>query len=376
MRRHLWVSQQCFECNVERLQETPDGWVVKTADRRYFRFSAAGADLLQAIMRTTTLNDSDPSHERALHLLRTILLPMGIYRPTSAADTASRRVSAGVLRWHCELIPQRLVARAASALSRLFAPWTMAAVLPAAIAVNVAYGWRSWDAITYHDLISYAPGELLAVLLLSLLRMAVHEFGHAAACYRYTRSAGPIGFGIFFFAPVLYCDVSDIHLMPRMQKAVVGAAGTVFELLLLCVLVVIWGEEPAVLKMYWLSLLGLLLNMLPLYRSDGYWIVSDLAGSTNLLSASLAAMRRGEPRLADILLLGLTGAASVVLTALALRFAFVVGPRQWVEAGAAASAFAGSVLVAITMLQYLVLALTLWMLLRALRRSWATRRTE
>jgi hypothetical protein len=81
-------------------------------------------------------------------------------------------------------------------------------------------------------------------------------------------------------------------------------------------------------------------------------------------------------RLADILLLGLTGAASVVLTALALRFAFVVGPRQWVEAGAAASAFAGSVLVAITMLQYLVLALTLWMLLRALRRSWATRRTE
>jgi hypothetical protein len=148
----------------------------------------------------------------------------------------------------------------------------------------------------------------------------------------------------------------------------------VFDLLLLCVLVAFWGKEPAVLKMYWLSLFGLLLNVLPLYRSDGYWIVSDFFGSTNLLPASLAALRRGEPRLADILLLGLTGAAGVALTALALRFAFVVGPWQWMEAGAAASPFASLVLVAITMLQYLILALALWRLGCALRRSWATRR--
>lgn len=95
---------------------------------------------------------------------------------------------------------------------------------------HAVYALQSLQQIGYRDLLSYAPGELLLLVLASVVRSLVHELGHAAACWRLTRSVGAIGYGVFITTPVLYCDVSDIHLLPRKAQAFVGLAGIAMDI--------------------------------------------------------------------------------------------------------------------------------------------------
>lgn len=79
------------------------------------------------------------------------------------------------------------------------------------------------------------------MVLAAFARILLHEFGQAAQCYHLTRSVGPSGFGIFVATPVMYCDVSNVHLLPRADKARVGLAGTAMDILFLSALVFFGG---------------------------------------------------------------------------------------------------------------------------------------
>ncbi|MBT9459667.1 MAG: hypothetical protein IV097_23830 [Burkholderiaceae bacterium] len=139
---------------------------------------------------------------------------------------------------------------------------------------------HSVELIGYRDLLTYAPQELALLVAVAVGRGLLHELGHAAACRRHTGSVGAIGFGIFMTTPVLYCDVSDIHLLPRRAKAMVGLA----------------GGDIGVMKVFWLSLVAIAFNLVPFYRNDGFWVLNDLAGTDDLLKQSLAACEAGRAK--------------------------------------------------------------------------------
>ena len=105
------------------------------------------------------------------------------------------------------------------------------------------------------------------------------------------------------FWPILYTDTTDAwRLSSRRQRVLIGAAGMIVELGLASVCLLLWNLLPEsvvrnVVFMLATSswLMTLAINLNPLMRFDGYYILSDLSGVENLQDRS-AAMGRWKLR--------------------------------------------------------------------------------
>ncbi|MDQ0497132.1 site-2 protease family protein [Paenibacillus brasilensis] len=68
-------------------------------------------------------------------------------------------------------------------------------------------------------------GMSLILLLLSIL---FHEFGHVVAAYRYGIRPRDIGIGLYMLVPVMFVDLSEAWKLPRKQRVVIDFAGIYF----------------------------------------------------------------------------------------------------------------------------------------------------
>jgi hypothetical protein len=141
----------------------------------------------------------------------------------------------------------------------------------------------------------HAESWLIAYGLM-LLVSVVHELGHAIACLRYGGRVHSIGLLFNMLQPGLYTDVNDAWLLPkRRQRIVVSLAGVYMHMMLFPPAVLLWFlTPPGSLASQLGFLLGVVLvqsaaiNMLPVLRLDGYFVLSDLLGIPNLRSVSMA----------------------------------------------------------------------------------------
>jgi putative peptide zinc metalloprotease protein len=112
----------------------------------------------------------------------------------------------------------------------------------------------------------------------------VHEFGHAAASARYGARPSGIGFTAYLIYPALYSDVSAAWQLKRWQRVVVDIGGAFFQLVVGAAYVFLHrftgGEyfKVAVLMI----LANCLFSLNPILKFDGYWLVADALGVTNL----------------------------------------------------------------------------------------------
>ena len=106
----------------------------------------------------------------------------------------------------------------------------------------------------------------------------VHEIGHSAATYKFGGKHGGIGFGFYLFTPVLYSDVSDAWKFDAQKRILVNLAGIYFELIFcsIVILAAILTEIKSMLIIPTIIFLKTLFNLNPFFRTDGYWILSDL----------------------------------------------------------------------------------------------------
>jgi putative peptide zinc metalloprotease protein len=111
-----------------------------------------------------------------------------------------------------------------------------------------------------------------------------HELGHGFACKRFGGEVHNIGFMIFYLQPAFYCNVDDSYLFEkRSHRLAATFGGPYFELMMCSVAAAIWLTTPAE---WWLHSLALtivfftglsvvLLNVNPLIKLDGYYILMD-----------------------------------------------------------------------------------------------------
>ncbi len=145
----------------------------------------------------------------------------------------------------------------------------------------------------------------------------LHELGHALACKHFGGEVRELGFMLLVFAPSLYCDVTDAWRLPsKWRRIAVSAAGVLVEVVLAALAAIVWWyAQPGVVQLVALNIMilctlnTLLVNGNPLMRYDGYYIVSDLAGVSNLWERSREALRYfwvewllGQPTTEDPLL--------------------------------------------------------------------------
>jgi putative peptide zinc metalloprotease protein len=171
----------------------------------------------------------------------------------------------------------------------------LALLLAAGLSVGAASAnlWRSTNQLL-------DPANLVLMSVMFIFIRAWHEFGHACA----TRAMGGrcTEIGLMFFAFVLpfpYCDASSAWRFQEVwRRVVVSAGGIIFELALASVAAIVWSAtEPGSIHtvafnvMILSSITTIFFNLNPLLRYDGYYILSDILGISNLAQRSTEMLR-------------------------------------------------------------------------------------
>ena len=187
------------------------------------------------------------------------------------------------------------------ALGWAFRPWfVVLAIVMVLAAVVTAVGNASRLAAEMPSLqMLVAPQNLVLLAATAVAVKAMHELGHALACKHFGGEVREMGVLFLAFAPCLYCDVSDMWRQPaRWKRMAVSAAGIVVELLLAAAAVIVWWlAEPGIVRSLAVSVMivctigTLAINANPLLRYDGYYLLSDLTGVSNLWQRSREAIR-------------------------------------------------------------------------------------
>ncbi len=155
---------------------------------------------------------------------------------------------------------------------------------------------RDW--ITFSsDLQRFLSFEGIAYFGIAIIAVKVfHEFGHAFTAVRFGCRVPTMGAAFFLLTPLLYTDVSDAwRLSERRKRLLISAAGIITELVIACFATLLWVFMAAGLTRDLVLILAttswvmsLVINLNPLIKFDGYYLLSDLIGVDNLQQRSFA----------------------------------------------------------------------------------------
>lgn len=156
--------------------------------------------------------------------------------------------------------------------------WPAVAIIAATVAGSLASAPAGWFSL------ATSGAALAAGYGLFLISLIVHEFGHAAACWRFGVAPGAVGFTMYLLFPALYTDVTRAWGLSRRQRVVIDLGGNYFQAVVgaayLALFSVTGGRAFGVAAS--LVALSMLFSLNPVFKCDGYWVVADALGVTNL----------------------------------------------------------------------------------------------
>lgn len=129
---------------------------------------------------------------------------------------------------------------------------------------------------------------IIVMVLFYFLSAFIHEFGHIAACNKFTNKNGEIGVGIYFIFPVFYSNITPIWEASKHQRIITNLAGVYIQLILILFLYIgnYFLKIHEIEDIITLTTITIIYQLIPFIRTDGYWILSDLTDSPNLLTNS------------------------------------------------------------------------------------------
>ena len=218
------------------------------------------------------------------YLVDTKLAPLGVstYCDGSPPDVAKADPFLR-LRFRMGVIPER----ASSFIGGMFA-WLHHPVVTflGVLAAVTSEGWL----LTFQNVPAAVgealtmPAGMLLVFGLAVASTAFHEVGHASACRYCGVRPGKMGCGIYVVWPVFYTDITDSYRLGRGGRLRTDLGGIYFNGLFIAALVVAYhltGFAPFAVTVIAINL-EIIQQLLPSFRFDAYYIVSDLVGIPDL----------------------------------------------------------------------------------------------
>jgi putative peptide zinc metalloprotease protein len=183
---------------------------------------------------------------------------------------------------------------------------------------------------------SYVQG-ILALTVLQVASISVHEAGHALAIRHYGRRVRRLGVMIYYLIPCAYVDATDMAMASRGQRIVVALAGPIGGATVgaICAFIAaLDGGIVGAIAFQGASLFTfqLVLNLLPILEFDGYHVLVDLLDAPFLRQRSMAfartamirKLRRRERWSPNEIGLGLFGGIAIVTSLLVLVFSLTL----------------------------------------------------
>ncbi len=249
-----------------------------------FVVNAAMRDVLMALgERPQTLEELAEIYERqtqqqisteVLSDLLTSHIPESLFDHTPAPKNKAPFI------FSFRLIPARFLRPVTARLGWMFAK-------PFVITMLCAFAVAEWFVFSRSLVAIHQPLHMSDAIYFYLALVAstlFHELGHATACQRYECPHGDIGFGLYFIYPAFYTDVTKAWRLPPPKRAVIDIGGVYFQCILITALTlhVLLTHSFFSLRLIWITHLTMVFTLNPIFKMDGYWLLSDLSGLTNL----------------------------------------------------------------------------------------------
>jgi putative peptide zinc metalloprotease protein len=223
-------------------------------------------------------------------LLERKLIPMGVIPKADGTVVPSATGPDGRSPLRISLktrqLPPRLVDPLARAFKFLFLPPVALGVVAVAA---TAVGWL----LVIHGIggsfrgALYEPWLIVVLLPIIVASAAFHEFGHAAALAYGGGKVRGMGAGMYFVYPVFFTDVTDNYRLKRSSKVRTDLGGFYFNLIFALGLMAVYfatGQEFLLLGVVAI-VFGIVHQLMPIMRLDGYWTLADLTGIPDPFSA-------------------------------------------------------------------------------------------
>lgn len=191
--------------------------------------------------------------------------------------------------------PQAFLDNTARYVNFLFHPvtWMLLGCIALIAFYLVSQQWTVFIS-TFFGLLT--PEGLIGYALAIILTKIAHELGHAYAAHRYGCKVTSLGIGIMLMFPILYADTTDAwRLTSRRKRLVIGGAGMAAELVIAIFATLAWSlltDGPVRSIAFFLAttswIMTILVNLNPLMRFDGYYLLSDALNFQNLQPRSNA----------------------------------------------------------------------------------------
>lgn len=157
---------------------------------------------------------------------------------------------------------------------------------------------RQWD-VFVHTFVDFLSLEGFMIYGASLVFIkSLHELGHAFMARRYNVPVPTIGVAFIVLFPILYTDTTSAWRLPARQRVMIDAAGIFTELVIAAWCTLLWALLPdgplrgvvfAAATLSWVTSLAVNLN--PLMRFDGYYLLADIMDFRNLQQRGFALAR-------------------------------------------------------------------------------------
>lgn len=134
------------------------------------------------------------------------------------------------------------------------------------------------------------------VVVFAILHEAAHCGVHYLACGRFPWPVSLKPMGAIFQLPVPKVNLNLTYLLDsRTRRIAVLSAGLGMDILLIwfsLLMVIVTRQAPLWVYLSWFCMLGFIFNLLPLWKSDGYYILSEAARLPDLSRGALDALKR------------------------------------------------------------------------------------
>jgi len=211
-----------------------------------------------------------------------------------------------------------------------------AALLIAFSVVGLAV-WISELLASRHQLVtlggSYVLG-ILALVLLQVLSITIHEAGHALAIRHFGRHIRRCGVAMYYLFPCFYVDSTDMSLGSRRERVIVSLAGPFGGLSVGAACALVAAADPGgivggiAFKAASLFVFQFVLNLLPILELDGYHVLVDALEAPFLRQRALGfvrgpalrKLRRRQRWSREEVGLAIFGASAILVSLLTLVF--------------------------------------------------------
>ncbi len=159
------------------------------------------------------------------------------------------------------------------------------------------WGQISYDTIQLYNFSNKGFADILQIWVLFFAIGFIHETAHGITCKHTGAGAHRMGFLLIYLSPAFFCDTTETWVYGGKWQRIATCAAGIWVTLLLCSVasIVWWGTPPgtgahdfAYLLMLTSGLLPVAINLNPLIKLDGYFILTEFLEIGDLKENSTA----------------------------------------------------------------------------------------